>query len=138
MKALRIALIASLCVGTAAVANEVVDARKGAMKSLGGAAKVLGGMASGKADFDAAAAADAKAAMVAAATAIPALYEEEVLASNSKALPVIWSDFDGFKAKAMDLQSAAEAMDTTTLEGVQAGMGAVGPTCGACHKGYRS
>ena len=56
-------------------------------------------------------------------------------ASESK--PEIWTNWDDFVKKANDLNAAATALDASTLEGVQAGMGAIGGACKACHTAYR-
>lgn len=117
--------------------DPTVKARMELMEGIGAAAKTLGGMAGDKAPFDAAAAEAAKAAMIAAAAEIPAKFEPQASDPASEAKPEIWTSWDDFAAKGAALKTAAEAMDATTLEGVKAGMGAIGGTCKACHSAYR-
>lgn len=117
--------------------DPTVKARMELMKSVGAAAKTLGGMAGDKAPFDAAAAEAAKAAMIAAAADIPAKFEAQASDPVSEAKPEVWTNWDDFVAKGAALKAAAEAMDASTLEGVKAGMGAIGGTCKDCHTTYR-
>lgn len=126
-------------VSIAADATEpAAKARQELMGTLGMNAKILGDMAGGKTAFDAAAAEAAKAAIVAAAAEIPARFEANTTDPKSKAKAEIWMNWDDFLAKANALSAAAGALDAATVEGVQAGMGAVGGVCAACHKAYRS
>ena len=131
------ALIAGAAFAEGEAADPTVKARMDLMKSVGGAAKVLGGMAGDKAPFDAAAAEAAKAAMVAAAAEIPARFEPQASDAASEAKPEIWTNWDDFAAKGAALKAAAEAMDASSLDGVKAGMGAIGGTCKDCHSTYR-
>ena len=114
-----------------------VIARQALMKSQGGAVKVLGGMAAGKTAFDAAAAEVARAALADDAGKIVVAFEQNEADPESEAKPEIWTNLADFAAKAEALKVAASAMDTTTVEGVQAGMAGVGGACSACHKAYR-
>jgi cytochrome c556 len=112
-------------------------ARQDLMDTIGMNVKVLGDMAGGKAAFDATAATAAKAAIEAAAAEIAVKFEPQTTDPESKAKPEIWANWDDFIAKANGLGAAATAMDTATVEGVQAGMGAIGGSCKACHSDYR-
>jgi cytochrome c556 len=118
--------------------NPAVKSRQEAMDSNGMNAKILGDMAGGKADFDAAKAAEAAAAIAATAATVPDLFRANEEDPKSKAKPEIWASYSDFETKAGDLMKAAQSMDTSTVEGVAAGMGAVGGACGACHKAYKS
>ncbi len=133
--ALSAALIGGLA-STAFAADPSVEARQALMKSLGAAAKTLGGMAGGGA-YDAAAAEAAKAALVDGAAQIAAKYEVNVEDPDSEAKPEVWTNWDDFLAKAKALGDAAAAMDVASVEGIGAGMGAVGGACKACHTSYR-
>jgi cytochrome c556 len=142
MKLTGKALIAALvCAGGVVMAAEATDptvkAWQESMDAGAGHAKTLGDMAGAKAPFDAAAAQAAKDALVAEAAAIPGLFMTQASDPKSKAKPEIWTDWAGFEAKAKALGDAAAALDASSLEGVQAGMGAVGGACGDCHKAYR-
>ena len=114
-----------------------VIARKDLMRANGGAAKALGGMASGEVAFDAAAAEAAKAVLIANSADIAAKFTTNAVDPASTAKPEIWTNWDDFVVKAADLGKAAAALDATTVEGVQAGMGAIGGACKACHTANR-
>jgi cytochrome c556 len=112
-------------------------ARGALMMAQGGAAKVLGGMASGEVAFDAAAAEAAKAALVEASGNIPVVFEPNTTDAASKAKPEVWTGWDDFAAKAKALNDAAMALDVTSAETIGAGMGAIGGACKDCHTTYR-
>lgn len=138
----RAIALAVLCGATMAHAegeptDPTVQARVALMKSMGGAAKALGDMAGGKAGFDTAAAETAKAALVAASTDIAAKFEAQASDPASEAKPEIWTSWDDFVAKADALNAAASALDASSVEGIKAGMAAVGGACKACHTAYR-
>ena len=143
MKISRIAFLAGLfAAGLAQAEGSPTDpaaiARENLMRTIGGSAKVLGDMAGGKAAFDAAGATAAKDALIAAAGSIPSVFETQGADDpESKAKPEIWTGWDGFVAKADALKAAATALDVASLEGTQAGMGAVGGVCKDCHSTYR-
>ncbi|AWB47285.1 cytochrome C556 [Gemmobacter aquarius] len=127
---------------TALYAAERTDpnaiARSELMETIGGATKVLGGMAGGKAPYDAAAAEAAKTALAEAAAKITATFETQGGADPAdEAKPEIWANWDDFVKKSGALEAAATALDASSLEGVQAGMGAIGGTCKDCHTAYR-
>jgi cytochrome c556 len=137
-KFLAIGLISVAGIVIAAEAtNPAAKARQTAMDTIAGNAKTLGDMAEGKADFDAAKAAEAGAAIAATAATVPDLFRANETDPKSKAKPEIWANYSDFESKAGDLMKAAQAMDTSTVEGVGAGMGALGGACGACHKAYK-
>ncbi len=137
--------IAALCLIAAAgaaaakegVTNPVVKARMETMDTIRVNTGTLGNMASGKAPFDPAAATAAKTALAAAAAEIPVKFQANEDDPVSEGSPKIWQDYADFTSRAEALLAAAEAVDTSTLQGVQAGMGAVGGTCKACHEVYR-
>ena len=143
MKNLTKALVAALILaGGVAVAETMatdptVIARQDLMKSFGGAAKVLGGMASGEVAYDAAAAEAAKATLVAGSAEIAAKFTDNPADPGSKAKPDVWAGWDAFVAKATDLSTAAGALDVASAESIGAGMGAIGGACKACHTNFR-
>lgn len=131
-----------IALSTAAYAADATDpdvkARQAVMKEFGGAMQVIGGMAQGKMAFDAEKAGMAKAAMLEAAPKIPAVFETPATDPESEALPAIWENYDDFTARAMTVNTAIEELDTASLDGLRAGMGALGGACGACHKLYKA
>jgi cytochrome c556 len=62
--------------------------------------------------------------------------------NNTKALPEIWSDPEGFKKDADALSAAAtkvaDAAKAGDADAVAADAKALGEACGACHKAYRA
>lgn len=66
-------------------------------------------------------------------------FMEKANSDKSAALDEIWSDWDGFAAKADDAQKAADAL-VRTIESngdVAAARKELGAACGACHKAFR-
>lgn len=124
-----------------AIAAEATDptvkARQELMDTIAMNTGILGKMAGGENPFDAAAAEGAKAAIVAASAEIAAKFEPQASDPKSTSKEDIWANWDDFVKKGEALNAAATAMDTTTLEGVQAGMGGVGGACKDCHTTYR-
>lgn len=135
-------ILGLILVGGLAYAGAATDpdakARQDLMDANGGAMKVLGGMAKGEVAFDAAAAAAAKATLVANAANVVVVFKNETTDPASHAKPAIWTAWDDFAAKAGDLTTAATALDTTSLDTLKAGLGAVGGACGACHTAYKA
>lgn len=115
-----------------------VHARQNLMQSNGAQAGILGGMAGGKTAFDAAAAEAAKQQLIANAAAIPDAFMNNASDPEAKAKPEVWTNWDDFAAHAAKLGEAAAALDASTLDGVKAGMGAIGGACKDCHTAYRA
>lgn len=142
MKFASKALVAGLIMtATVVFAGKSTDpdakARQTLMDTIGMNTGILGDMAGGKAAFDAAKAAAAKAAIIAATGMIPATFEPKGTDAESKAKPEIWTNWDDFLASSTGLAKAATALDATTVEGVQAGMAGLGGACKDCHTDYR-
>lgn len=128
---------ASAALAHTGVKNKIVLERMDGMKALAEQVKVLGDMAKGKTAFDATRAAAAKASLIEQAAKVTAEFEAPEQDPKSEALPVIWSDWDGFVDDARALEDAVAALDTGSLDAVRAGLGAVGKGCSGCHEGYR-
>lgn len=143
MKTFAKTLLIGLLLTTGAVYAEIeattpeVKARQELMKSFGGAAKTLGGMASGEVAYDAAAAEAAKQTLVTGAAEIEAKFTANVEDPGTKAKPEIWTGWDAFLAKAKGLGDAAAALDVASVETIGAGMKNIGGACKACHTDYR-
>lgn len=135
-------LVSALLMSSAAFAEteattpEVI-ARQELMKSFGGAAKALGGMASGEVAYDAAAAEAAKQTLITGAAEIEAKFTANVEDAGSESKPEIWTGWDAFLAKGKALGDAAAALDVASAESIGAGMAGVGGACKACHTDYR-
>lgn len=139
----KTAVIALILAGGVAFAKgERTDpnakARSDVMRTIGQNIGVLGDMASGKAAFDATAAEAAKAALITASAGIPDAFKEQGGADPaSEAKPEIWTNWEDFVEDAGKLNAAATALDASSLETVQAGLGAVGGACKDCHQEFR-
>lgn len=150
MKILLVTAAAALTLGTLAVADghadlhPAVKARQAHMQLYAHNLGVLGGMAQGKIDYDAAAAQAAADNMVALGTINQASYwpvgTDADSIEGTKTLPALWENFDNVMAIGADYTAAADAMAAaagTDLASLQAAMGALGGTCSACHREYR-
>ncbi|MBR9764245.1 MAG: cytochrome c [Rhodobacteraceae bacterium] len=148
MKPRTTAIVAVIALGASAlspltslahadVANPAVKERMALMGEIRSNFAVIGGMAQGKVEFDAAKAGEAQAGLAAAAAMIPEKFEPQESDPESEASPAIWDNWDDFTAMAANLEQAALALDSSSLDGVKAGMGGIGGACGACHKAYR-
>ena len=142
---LAVAATASFAGGHAGPLDAAVGARQAQMQLYAFNLGILGGMAQGKTEYDAAAA-TAAANNLAALTSLdqsamwPQGSDSDALEA-SRALPAMWENFPDVIAKGTALAEAAAAMAGAAgngVEGIQANIGAVGGTCGACHKAYRT
>ena len=131
--AVGLVLVAGIATAQATRTDPNSIARGATMGAIGGAMKVLGGMAGGEMAYDAAAAEAAKAALVAAAATIPAVFEPNTTDEASKAKPEVWTNWDDFAGKAKALSDAATALDISSVESIGAGLGAIGGACKDCH-----
>jgi cytochrome c556 len=135
--ALGLTLFAGIALAEVEATDPLVIAQKDLMKSFGGAAKTLGGMASGEVAFDAAAAAAAKDVLVTGSADIAVKFATAGTDPASESSPAIWTSWDAFLIKAGGLTAAATALDVASAEGIGAGMGAIGGACKDCHMEYR-
>lgn len=137
-----IAIAAIFAAGVAYAQDARTDpnaiARSELMSRQGKNAGILGGMASGKAPYDAAAAEAAKAALIETSSQIEAIFKEQGAADPvSEAKPEIWSNWEDFLTKASALNAAATAADVSSVESIGVAMAAIGGACSECHKVYR-
>jgi cytochrome c556 len=115
--------------------DEAISARKDIMRSNGMTMRGAGGLSGDEA--------------IAAATtlvdnfdAVAGMFPEGSDQGDTKALPVIWSDFDGFVAALGVAQEAAAQVLAAAEAGDSAAYGsalqALGQACGGCHGKYRA
>ncbi len=103
----------------------------------------IAAMASGRAPFDAKAAAD-NAAMVATLSSLPwsAFGDGTDMAAPTRAKPEVWKEPAKFKEAADKLQVEVVKLDAAAkagnLDQIKAAVGAVGRSCKACHDKYQS
>lgn len=142
---LSAALIATASVAGSHVAkssNAAVSARHAQMQIIGYSIGVLGAVAKGEMEFDAAMVNSAATNLNRMATLDPATLwiagTEQGAVDGSRAKAEIWSDSAGFAEKFADMDKASAAlMGAADVDAVRAGMGALGGTCKACHEKYR-
>ena len=142
MKLLTLAA-AALSFMVAGAAADPIEQRKENMKERRDALRVLGPIAQGQAEFDAAAvmaALEKLDANAKAAADVEALWPQGSDSGDTKAAPAIWANFEGFKAeneKYAAAVAAAVAAAPQDLAAFRAAFGPVGAGCGSCHETYR-
>lgn len=121
-----------------------IKARQSQMQLYAFNLGVLGAMAKEEAPYDPAAASGAANNLMSLASLSQAGYwlpgSDSDSVEGSRALPAIWAADSKVGEKGKDFFEAITAMQSsagTDLAGLQAAMGAVGKSCGACHEGYR-
>jgi cytochrome c556 len=135
---LTLALTAGVAFAKEGVQDPTVKSRMDLMAIVGENTKILGDMAADKAPYNDGAAVAAKNALIAASARIQAEFEVEADDPVSEARPDIWMNMEGFLKHAELLETAAQAIDVTTLASLQTGMGAIGGACKACHTDFRA
>ena len=140
-------------VGTTAISESHIDkatqgaitARQSQMQLYSFNLGLLGSMAKGAIEYDAAAA-SAAAGNLAALSKMdqsrmwPKGSDNAALGDATAALPAIWAADSDIGTKGMALATAADAMNAAAgqgLEALQGAMGGLGGSCGGCHKAYR-
>lgn len=115
--------------------EEAVEMRQALMKEDGGLMRSAG-------DLTGAEAVAAMQTILTNYTHIPDVFPEGSIVGDSKALPAIWENWEGFtaivetgKTAAAAGLAAAEAGDAA---GYAAALQALGATCGQCHQQFRS
>lgn len=135
---------AALSLTVASVSADPIEQRKKNMEERRDVLRIIGPIAQGNADFDAAVVADALArleANAAAAADVEALWPEGSGSGDTKAAAAIWADFDGYKAENEKYQqtvAAAVVAAPQDLASFRAVFGPVGASCGSCHENYRN
>lgn len=152
MTHLKKTLLATLAVSTLAFTahagghggNPAVAARQGHMQVMNLNLGILGNMARGNTDYDAAAAQAAADNLVLMGNVSQRFYwppgTDSETYEGSRALPAIWEDQAGLIEIAMRYGPAAEALAASAGQGLDAMRGAIGPlgaVCGDCHEGYQ-
>ena len=148
MKTLLVALVAALgaLAGLPASAQfqkpeDAIKYRKAAFTVMGAHFGRIGAMASGKAPFDAAAAA-ANADIVSTMSRLPyAGFIEGTATGDTRAKPEIWTERAKFDAAANKMQEEVGKLNVAAKSGnldqIKVAFGAAGQSCKACHDNYR-
>lgn len=129
--------------GSAVDPEAALKARKAHMQLYAHNLGILGGMARGNIEFEAALAQTAADNLASLAVMsqdtywVPGTAAGEI--EGSKALPAIWEDEAGFDEDMAALEQAAMDLQDNagSLDGVRGALRAVGGACGACHEDYR-
>jgi len=133
----------------AAVAHEAsspaINARQHVMQLYAFNLGTLGAMAKGDVDYNAAAASSAANNLALLSTLDQsAMWQggsDNSADTTTRALPDLWQNFPDVGAKSAALAAAAAAMQDAAgqdLASLRVAMGALGGSCGACHKAYRA
>ncbi len=131
-------LVATAAFAHDGVQNEAVHARMTAMETIGANMKILAGMAKGQSAFSTDTANAALVAISDTATTIPALFEAQEDDPKSEAADEIWTNWEDFVAKAVDLETVTSpANGISDMAGLAAAMATLGGTCKACHREYK-
>lgn len=152
LKTIRYAVIAAAAVAVLAGGAQAADmdkpvaARKAVMKLNGFYMGQLGAMAKGKMAYDASTAQGAAAGLLALASIDTSKMwlkgsGNDMLGTKTRAKPEIWSTYPEVANKAKALTAALENLVLvagTGLDGLKSGIGAVGKSCGGCHKPFRA
>ena len=148
MKTLLVALVAALGALASLPASaqfqkpeDAIKYRKAAFTVMGAHFGRIGAMASGKAPFDAAAAA-ANADIVATMSMLPyAGFIEGTASGETRAKPEIWTERVKFDAAASKMQEEVGKLNVAAKSGnldqIKVAFGAAGQSCKACHDNYR-
>lgn len=124
--------------------ESAIKARQSHMQLYSFHLATLGGMAKDEIPYDAAAATAAADSLVALTQLPQSGYwlpgSDSDSVEGSRALPAIWEEGSEAADRGADLAAAALAMQAaagTDLDALKAGMGALGASCGGCHRPYR-
>lgn len=147
MKTTFAAITALAVLATTAIAEtpQAVKARQGQFNLMALNIGVLGGMAKGEVEYDAAtaqAAADnlVTVSMIHQGAMWPA-GTDNMSIDGTRAEPAIWNNIDDVMAKWAAFGTAAKAMQGAAgggLEGLRPAMGGLGGSCKGCHDTYRA
>lgn len=142
--AIALSISAGVTLAESAYDNQL-KARKGQFNLLALNVGVLGGMARGNIDYDAALAQAAAENIVAIASInqVPLWPEgsDGMSIDGTRALPDIWDNFGDFASKWGALATAAEGLPAAVgsgVAGIGPALGPIGGTCKDCHDTYRA
>ncbi len=151
MRSLLLAAAVSAAALTGVVAaadplDDAVKARRGYFTLLGANMGPLAAMAKGEMEYSAEVAETHASNLLALATYNPAPHfpagtANEERTGDTRALPAIWTDLEGFLAKYQAFTKAVADMQSPAVAGraeLGQAIGQVGGTCKACHDDYRA
>lgn len=132
-------------VGAASAADEsenVIKYRQNVMRSIGGHTGAIGAVMKGEVSYGSHVAAHAESIAATSQLIIDMFPEGTLTGAETAAKPEIWQDWDTFREKANDLQTAASNLVQVVngggdMDAVGAAFGDVGKACGGCHRPFR-
>lgn len=140
--AIAVTMVAAGAISVAQSTGEgMINYRKAVMSAQGGHMGAIARIVRGEVELTDQLAAHAQ-ALNDLAHMIPDAFAEPGSDAETRALPLIWEDHDGFLAAAEALQTAtaefASAAESGDLAAAGAALGPVGQACQTCHETYRS
>ena len=124
----------------ASVESEAVTARTKVMSEISDNMRVLGLMLKGQVNFDLVSAKSAIQNIQKLADQTPTLFEIEAVDPHAEAKPEIWSNYEDFVNKALNLKTAAIDAGGSLVDedGLRDVVLSLGKTCKSCHSVYRN
>ena len=110
-----------------------------AMKEMAANMKILGQMMRGTKRFDYKTAQSTAKRIATLAVQTPALFKLNVTHPKSEARPAIWTNYNDFVLKALDLEKVAlvAGRELVTESDLKNYLMSLGRSCKSCHKHYR-
>lgn len=133
-----ITILASAALAHSGVKNPAVKVRMALMDDIKNATGTLGKMVKGELSFDPGQAEAAQMVLISAAEQIPEAFSAPETDPKSEALPAIWDQWDRFVADSDTMGRAALDMNTASLDGIRAGIGALGKAAGTATQHFGS
>jgi cytochrome c556 len=148
LRAAAVSLAAALALAPAATLAQDFDnqiaARQGQFKLMALNLGMLGGMARGNIDYDAATAELAARNLVAISQLDQSFHwpegSDNMMLETTRAQPTIWDDMEDFGSKWAAFGTEAEDLAAVAGDGLEAlrpAVGELGGTCQACHEAHR-
>ena len=124
----------------ASVESEAVTARTKAMSEISDNMRVLGLMLKGQVDFDLVSVKMAIQNIEKLAAKTPTLFEIEAVDPHAEAKPEIWTNYEDFVDKALNLKTVAIDAGGSLIDedGLRDIVMSLGKTCKSCHSMYRN
>lgn len=134
-----VVVLATAALAHEGVKNPAVMARMDGMSKIADNMKVIGNMAKGTETFDAEVLQQALTSIATKASEVPVLFEANEDDPKSEARPAIWTNFDDFKLKAVELEMLATDLSSSikTQEHLPPALQLLGENCKSCHGPYR-
>lgn len=131
-------------IGAASAADEsanVIKYRQNVMRSIGGHMGAISGVVKGEVSYGSHVAAHAESVAATSQLIVDMFPQGSLTGAETAAKPEIWQDWDDFRQKASDLQTAAsnlaQVANSGDMSGLEAAFGEVGKACGGCHRPFR-